>query len=125
MKTIINVRSFSLVGILLPLLSIACWAAVATSAQAQQPSSADLQRVGGSDRDANTNGDLTNINSMFDLLHRVQQGSIRDPYEFNRDQQQTIQSEASTFRQRQMERLNQTGAATSTPPSPAPSAEIR
>lgn len=75
-----------------------------------QPTSADLQTpVGSSDRDANGNGDLSNIDTMFDLLHRAQMGSIRDPYEFNRDQQQNINTAASTFRQRQLELLRQQG----------------
>lgn len=83
---------------------------------AQTATSADLQTpVGSSDRSANSNGDLNNINTMFDLLHRAQLGSIRDPYEFNRDQQQNINTAASTFRQRQMELLHQQGQSQSQP----------
>ncbi|NJR65321.1 MAG: hypothetical protein HC772_08380 [Leptolyngbyaceae cyanobacterium CRU_2_3] len=56
-------------------------------------------------------------------MHRVQQGTIRDPYQFSRDQQQSINSQASDFRQRQAELLrqqNQTGAVPTPPQIVAP-----
>ena len=88
----------------------------ALSQPVQAQTSADLRTpVGSSDRNANTNGDLSNINSLFDLLHRVQQGSIRDPYQFSHDQQQNINSAASTFRQRQAELLKQQEQTGATP----------
>ena len=113
MKAAIKSRpiSKSSVGVMLTLFA-GSFAVICTAflQPAQAQTSADLRTpVGSSDRDANTNGDLGSINSMFDLLHRVQQGGIRDPYQFSHDQQQSINSEASTFRQRQAELLKQQG----------------
>lgn len=83
----------------------------------QAQTSADLRApVGSSDQSANTNGDFGSVNNLFDLMHRVQQGSIRDSYQFNQEQRQSINSEASAFRQRQADLLKQqeqTGAASS------------
>ncbi|MBI4784692.1 MAG: hypothetical protein HY785_25755 [Oscillatoriophycideae cyanobacterium NC_groundwater_1537_Pr4_S-0.65um_50_18] len=121
MKAVITTRSISQ-----PSVSVSLWGAgflaavllaiISLPAQAQT-TSADLQTpVGSSDRDANTNnGSLDSLNGMFDLIHRVQQGSIRDPYQFSRDQQQSINSEASTFRQRQAELLKQQGQTGAVP----------
>ncbi len=111
MKAVIKSRplSKSSVWVMLTLFA-GSFAAVPTafSQPVQAQTSADLQTpVGSSDRDANNNGDLGSINSMFDLLHRVQQGGIRDPYQFSHDQQQSINSQASAFRQRQADLLKQ------------------
>ena len=120
MKAVITTRSVSQSSVSVSLwgagfLAAALLAIVSLPAQAQT-TSADLQTpVGSSDRDANTNGSLDSLNGMFDLIHRVQQGSIRDPYQFSRDQQQSINSEASTFRQRQAELLNQQGQTGAVP----------
>ncbi|MBW4660614.1 MAG: hypothetical protein KME15_18230 [Drouetiella hepatica Uher 2000/2452] len=95
--------------------SLAALTAFVQPVQAQ--TSADLQTpVGTSDQNSNTNGDFGSVNNLFDLMHRVQQGSIRDPYQFSQEQQQSINSEASAFRQRQADLLKQqeqTGAASS------------
>ncbi|HEY9626621.1 MAG TPA: hypothetical protein V6C84_04915 [Coleofasciculaceae cyanobacterium] len=120
MKAVITTRSISQPSVSVSLwgagfLAAALLAIVSLPAQAQT-TSADLQTpVGSSDRDANTNGSLDSLNGMFDLIHRVQQGSIRDPYQFSRDQQQSINSEASTFRQRQAELLKQQGQTGAVP----------
>lgn len=72
---------------------------------AQSANSDALQRTGSSDQDPNAFGD-TGLD-MFDLIHRAQQGAIRNPYEFSREQQTNINSEAENFRTRQREALEQ------------------
>ncbi|HEY9640092.1 MAG TPA: hypothetical protein V6C57_06385 [Coleofasciculaceae cyanobacterium] len=100
----------------LSLLASVTLAGISQPAQAQT-SSLDLQTpVGSSDRDASNNGDLSNLNSMFNLMHRAQQGNIRDPYQFSHDQQQIINTQATDFRQRQAELLRQQGQMGATPP---------
>lgn len=59
--------------------------------------------------------------SMFELMHRAQQGTIRNRYEFMQERQQNILDEASDFRTRQQEALQQPNLAQPTEPS-APSA---
>lgn len=49
----------------------------------------------------------SDMGSMFDLFHRAVLGTPRSSSEFGRDQQNTIGSEASDFRQRQQELLRQ------------------
>jgi tagatose-1,6-bisphosphate aldolase len=118
MKAAIKSRpiSKSFVWIMLSAGSCAVMFLGALSQSAQAQTSADLQTpVGSSDRDANTSGDLSNMNGLFNLLHQVQRGGIRDPYEFSNDQQQSINSEASTFRQRQAELLKQQGQTGAAP----------
>lgn len=44
---------------------------------------------------------------MFDLMHRAQQGQIRNSREFSQDQQESIGNEAADFRTRQMEAVQQ------------------
>ncbi|MBD3880323.1 hypothetical protein IFO70_00990 [Phormidium tenue FACHB-886] len=82
--------------------------AVAPSAQAQTGVSADLQTpVGASDLNSQRNGDLGSFDSMFNLFHQLQRGGVRDPYEFNRSQRESLNTAASDFRQRQLELLQQ------------------
>lgn len=61
--------------------------------------------TGSSDVDS-TFGDSDGLN-MFDLMHRAQQGQIRNPYEFSEDQGELINNEAADFRTRQQEALQQ------------------
>jgi hypothetical protein len=44
---------------------------------------------------------------MFELMHRAQQGQIRNPYEFSQDQQENLSNEAANFRTRQQEAYQQ------------------
>jgi hypothetical protein len=83
---------------------------------AQSTNSDALQRTGSSDQDPNAFGD-TGLD-MFDLIHRAQQGAIRNPYEFSQEQQNNINSEADNFRTRQREALEQQPG--NTPPATAP-----
>jgi hypothetical protein len=116
----------ALAGLTLTLLSAGILLTGTQSAQAQTGSSRDLQApVGASDRGSQTNGDFGTIDNMFGLFHRVQQGAIADPYAFGRSQQQNLNTAAATFRQRQLELLQQQGqpgvAPSATPQITAPS----
>lgn len=62
---------------------------------------------GGSD--VNSSGDMPD---MFNLMHQLQRGEIRNPYQFQQDQQQNIRNEAVDFREQQrraLEQQSQTG----------------
>lgn len=59
---------------------------------------------GGSDIDVNQSGDMPD---MFNLLHQLQRGEIRNPYQFQQDQQQNINTEAADFREQQRRALEQ------------------
>lgn len=67
---------------------------------------ATAQTVPGSSDVDSTFGDSDGLN-MFDLMHRAQQGQIRNPYEFSQDQGDLIHNEAADFRTRQQEALQQ------------------
>jgi hypothetical protein len=85
-------------------------------ALAQSASSDPFRGVGSSDQDPNAFGDSGL--DMFELLHRAQQGGLRDPYEFSNQQQESINSEAADFRTRQREALQQqSGSDPLTPPA--------
>lgn len=66
---------------------------------------ATAQDSGSSDVDS-TFGDNDGL-SMFELMHRAQQGQIRNPYEFSQDQQESINDAAADFRTRQQEAIQQ------------------
>lgn len=51
---------------------------------------------------------------FFDMMHRVQLGNIRSLPEYSKDQQENIGSQASDFRNRQRELIQQQSAPTST-----------
>jgi hypothetical protein len=92
----------------LPIIVSALAGAVLFSAAptvAQSTNADNLPRAGSSDQDPNAFGD-TGLD-MFELIHRAQQGAIRNPYEFSQDQQNNINSEADNFRMRQQEALEQ------------------
>lgn len=72
---------------------------------AQSANAADLG--GGSDR-STTGLDNGEGLSMFDLMHRLQQGAVRSQSEFIQEQQQNIGSEAANFRNRQRLEIEQT-----------------
>ena len=70
------------------------------------PATAQTPNSGGSSDVDSTFGDNNGL-SMFELMHRAQQGQIRNPYEFSQDQQESIGSEAADFRTRQQEAIQQ------------------
>ena len=113
--SLLSVRMM-LAGLTLTLLGTGVWLTGTQTALAQTGSSSDLAApVGSSDRDSQTNGEFGSIGNMFDLFHRAQQGSIADPYAFGRSQQQNLNTAAATFRQRQLQLLQQQGQPGTTP----------
>lgn len=64
-----------------------------------------LNQTGGSDVNS-TFGDNDGLD-MFELMHRAQQGQIRNSSEFSQDQQESISNEAVDFRTRQLEAVEQ------------------
>lgn len=83
-----------------------------------------LHQSGSSDVDS-TFGDSDGL-SMFELMHRAQQGQIRNPYEFSQDQQESINDEAADFRTRQQEAYQQQQAQDANPSAetnPAPTTQ--
>ena len=64
-----------------------------------------------------------NNSTFFDIMHRVQLGNIRSVSEFSRDQQGSIGSEASGFRERQRALLQGEQPEQPQPVTPAPAAE--
>ena len=110
----------ALAGLTLTLLSAGILLAGTQFAQAQTGSSRDLQTpVGASDSNSQTNGNFGSLSNLFNLMNRVQQGSIADPYAFGRAQQQNLNTAAAAFRQRQLELLQQRGQP-GTAPAAAP-----
>lgn len=73
------------------------------------------------DNNSRTSDPFSNQNSgyggFFDMMHRVQRGTIRSTSEYSQDQQESLGSEAQNFRMRQMERINQQSAPATTPPA--------
>lgn len=58
---------------------------------------------------------------VFDLMHRAQMGSIRNPSEFSDEQNQNIDAAASQFRQLQRQRIQQAQPQQATPNTPVDS----
>lgn len=54
---------------------------------------------------------------FFDMMHRVQLGNIRSLPEYSRDQQENIGSQASEFRNRQRQIMQQQSSPTAVPTS--------
>ena len=82
-----------------------------------------------SSRDANVYGNTqsgdrpssgTSMGTMFDLFHRAVLGVPRSSSQFGNEQQNSIGSEASAFRQRQQELLRQQQGSPSTPQATTP-----
>jgi hypothetical protein len=69
----------------------------------QNSRTADPFSTGSSDPLAARGSDQ--YSAFFNLMHRMQLGTIRSTTEFNQDQQQSIGSEASDFRSRQRQQL--------------------
>jgi hypothetical protein len=76
---------------------------------------------GGSDRSFNQSDDLPD---MFNLLHQLQRGQIRSPYEFQQEQQQNITNEAADFREQRRRALEQQSQPGTVETSPADSSEF-
>lgn len=57
---------------------------------------------------------------MFDLIHRAQMGTMRDPYEYANEQNQNINSAADAFRERQRQLMQQSSQQQVTPTNSAP-----
>ncbi len=106
-------------GVMLGLLVAAMGSASSAFAQGVDPLDANNQR--NSDPFSNTEGNNT-TDTFFDLMHRVQLGTVRSVSEYGRDQQENIGSQASDFRtrQRQMLEQGQNSAAPTTPIQTAP-----
>jgi len=94
---------------------------------AQATNSADPQEIFRRERNndpfssQNTNDSF----GMFDLIHRAQMGTMRDPYEYANEQNQNINSAAEAFRARQRQLMQQSRQQQATPPNSAPSPTIR
>ncbi|AFZ32887.1 hypothetical protein Glo7428_4445 [Gloeocapsa sp. PCC 7428] len=93
---------------------------------AQVTNSADPQEIFRRERNndpfssQNTNDSF----GMFDLIHRAQMGTMRDPYEYANEQNQNINSAAEAFRARQRQLMQQPSQQQATPAN-APSPIIR
>ncbi|MCU0523757.1 MAG: hypothetical protein MUF72_02920 [Elainella sp. Prado103] len=89
------------------------WGWIATQpAVAQGTDPLDVSRQQTSDPFSNQN---SGYEPFFDMMHRVQLGNIRTVSEYGKDQQESLGSEASDFRQRQLQMIQQQ----SNPASPA------
>ncbi|PPS45644.1 hypothetical protein [Chroococcidiopsis sp. TS-821] len=94
---------------------------------AQVTNSADPQEIFRRDRNndpfssQNTNDSF----GMFDLIHRAQMGTMRDPYEYANEQNQNINSAAEAFRARQRQLIQQSRQQQATPANSTPSPIIR
>ncbi|WP_416674619.1 hypothetical protein [Egbenema bharatensis] len=77
--------------------------------------------LGSSDRGVNQPDDMPN---MFDLMHELQRGSIRSPYEFQQDQQRNISNEAADFREQQRRALEQPIQPGTVEPMPFEASEL-
>lgn len=95
---------------------------LAPISMAQTASTADdLQWLDNSSQ--NTDANSADGLNMYDMMHRMQQGTIRSQSEFLRDQQQTLNSAAQQFRTMQRQAIEQQagtpqpGTVESFPPS--------
>jgi hypothetical protein len=100
-------------------LLLSCLGAAGAGLFASQPAIAQttsdsgaLPGLGSSDQTATPfSGSSDTFGAMFDLMHKMQQGSIRSQSEFSQDQQNSIGTAANDFRTRQMQLLHQQGQA--------------
>jgi hypothetical protein len=89
------------------------------SALAQTGDPLDANNSRTSDPFSNQDG---GYGGFFDMMHRVQRGTIRSTSEYSQDQQESMGSEAQNFRMRQMEQLNQQNSQSPSLTTPAPAA---
>ncbi|WP_088893983.1 hypothetical protein [Leptolyngbya ohadii] len=109
-------------GAIAGLLGVSPVSAQTVQTNSNQP----LPGLGNSDQrnDGMTAPDGVNV---YDLIHQLQMGSIPSMSEFSQEQQRNINSAATDFRTRQMERLRQQTPQTQMPQAipmtPAPSSQ--
>lgn len=97
-------------------LLIGSWGLIAVQpASAQGTDPLDVSRERTSDPFSNQN---SGYEPFFDMMHRVQLGNIRTVSEYGKDQQESLGSEASDFRQRQIQLIQQQGT-----PNPVPATQ--
>lgn len=74
-----------------------------------QVNSANPQEIFAPERNSDPFSSRNTDNSMgvFDLIHRAQLGSMRDPSEYATEQDQNINSAAAAFRERQRQLIQQ------------------
>jgi hypothetical protein len=77
--------------------------------------------LGSSDRGLNQSDDMPD---MFNLMHQLQRGSIRNSYEFQQDQQRNISNEAADFREQRRRALEQPTQPGTVEPMPFESSEM-
>lgn len=125
-KTFLSLHriSASVVGLL---VVGACLTVGTSVASAQQGGGDPLDSNNERTSDPFSSTDSDNYSPFFDLMHRVQLGNIRSVSEFSQDQQQSIGSEATDFRNRQrllIEQGNQANPAETMAPSAAPAPAV-
>ncbi|MFM7427928.1 MAG: hypothetical protein ACKO7W_23505 [Elainella sp.] len=103
-------------GLMLGLSIGAVGQATVGLAQGVDPLDANERRTA----DPFSNTETTTTDTFFDLMHRVQLGTVRSVSEYGRDQQENIGSQASDFRTRQRELLQQQSAQPTTTVETAP-----
>lgn len=76
---------------------------------AQATNSADPQEIFRRERNSDpfSSQDTNDSSGMFDLIHRAQLGTMRDPYEYATEQNQNLNSAAAAFRERQRQLMQQ------------------
>lgn len=86
----------------------------ALPASAQTTPNQAMPGLGSSDQNNDAMSGADGLN-MYDLMHQLQRGALPSMSEFNQEQQRTINSAASDFRTRQLERLRQQNQQAPTP----------
>lgn len=98
-------------GLMLGLSALAVGSASLALAQGVDPLDANNRR----NSDPFSDTESTTTDTFFDMMHRVQLGTVRSVSEYGQDQRENIGSEASDFRTRQRQLLQQQSAQPSTP----------
>ncbi|MUL38784.1 hypothetical protein [Gloeocapsopsis dulcis] len=106
-----TVAGVGLASLLLPQASLA-----------QVTNSADPQEIFRTERNSDpfSSQNANDSWGMFDLIHRAQLGTMRDPYEYANEQNQNINSAASAFRERQRQLMQQSSPQQVAPANSAP-----
>jgi hypothetical protein len=119
MKKAVRQVKFSLSPLAWMMLSVLGGSVLLTMPRPAVAQTAPIQG-GGSDIGVNQSGDMPD---MFNLMHQLQRGEIRNPYQFQQDQQQNINTEAADFREQQRRALEQPPQPGTVEAFPAESAE--
>lgn len=96
----------------------------AASAQSVDPLDDNQNRT----EDPFSNNNSNQYSPFFNMMHRVQLGTIRSISEYGQDQQEQIGTEAQDFRTRQMQMIQQNGQAptgTMTPTAPVQTTPVQ